>query len=417
MTAGLLAAGERPLEGPELKKRLRRVERRQALKALALVAPLLIFLVINFVLPITLMFFRSVEDHDVRRILPHTVEALAGWDGKALPDNQVAATLLADLAAVSDREDLSRAANRLNYDINGFRSLLFRTVRGLSKIEQGDALASLAKIDPRWNDIETWGAIKRAAGPMTSFYLLGALDLKKSSTGEIHRVGSERAIFIRVLGRTLWISAWVTVLCLLLGYPVAYLLATAPSSVANLLMILVLLPFWTSLLVRTTAWVVLLQTDGPVNGLLQWLGVIDRPVRLIFNRVGVYIAITHVLLPFMVLPLYSVMKGLGPNTMRAAVSLGAHPFKAFVRVYIPQTIPGIFAGTLLVFISAIGYYITPALIGGADDQMLSYFIAFYTNETTNWGLAGALGVVLLTITALLYLVYSRFAGNAGPRWA
>jgi putative spermidine/putrescine transport system permease protein len=119
----------------------------------------------------------------------------------------------------------------------------------------------------------------------------------------------------------------------------------------------------------------------------------------------------------MILPLYSVMKGIPSTTLRAAVSLGAHPFVAFARVYLPQTMPGITAGTLLVFISAIGYYVTPALIGGADDQMLSYFIAFYTNETTNWGMAAALGGVLLVITALLYDVYSRLAGQAGPRWA
>ncbi len=411
------AASAAGLGGGALRQRLRAVERRQAWKALALVAPLLLFLTVNFVLPIMLMFFQSVDDPDVRRVLPRTVQALAEWDGRALPGGAAAAALVADLGAVERREDLSRAANRLNYDINGFRTLLFRTARGLSSVAAGDPMAGLAELDPRWANIDTWAAVKRAAGPVTSFYLLAALDMKKDATGAIRRVESERAIFTRVLGRTLWISAWVTVLCLALGYPVAYLLATVPSTAANLLMILVLLPFWTSLLVRTTAWVVLLQTDGPVNALLQWLRIVDHPVRLIFNRVGVYIAITHVLLPFMVLPLYSVMKGLGPNTMRAAISLGAHPFRAFLRVYVPQTLPGIFAGTLLVFISAIGYYVTPALIGGADDQMLSYFIAFYTNETTNWGLAGALGVVLLAITAVLYFIYGRLAGTAGPRWA
>ncbi|MGE0753105.1 MAG: ABC transporter permease [Variibacter sp.] len=411
------AARSAQLGGEDLKQRLRRVERRQALKAFALVAPLLLFLAVNFLLPISLMFVQSVDDPDVRRVLPRTVAALADWEGRELPSAKAGAALVEDLRSVDSREDLSRAANRLNYDINGFRSLIFRTARHLSNIDTTDVMAALSGADPRWSNIETWAAIKRASGPMTSFYLLGALDLKKDAAGSIHRVSGERAIFLRVLGRTLWISAWVTVFCLLLGYPVAYLLAAVPSNIANLLMILVLLPFWTSLLVRTTAWVVLLQTDGPVNALLQWLGVIDHPVRLIFNRVGVYIAITHVLLPFMVLPLYSVMKGLGPSTMRAAISLGAHPFTAFRRVYVPQTAPGVFAGTLLVFISAIGYYITPALIGGADDQMLSYFIAFYTNETTNWGLAGALGVVLLAITATLYLVYSRLAGSSGPRWA
>jgi putative spermidine/putrescine transport system permease protein len=400
-----------------LKASLRRIERRQSLLAFALVAPLLLFLLVNFVLPIGLMLYRSIDDPEVRAALPRTAAALDAWDGRGMPPPAIAALLVDELGKANDSGDLSRAANRVNYDINGLRSLVMKTARNLPTAADGDAAQALAALDGRWGEAETWAALKRATGPTTSFYLLGALDLKRAATGEIQALEAERAIFLKVMARTLWIGFCVTVFCLLLGYPVAYLLATAPTSVANLLMILVLLPFWTSLLVRTTAWVVLLQKDGPVNGLLQWLGLIDQPLRLIFNRVGVYVAITHVLLPFMILPLYSVMKGIAPTTLRAAVSLGAHPFVAFARVYLPQTLPGITAGTLLVFISAIGYYVTPALIGGADDQMLSYFIAFYTNETTNWGMAAALGGVLLVITALLYAVFSRLAGQAGPRWA
>lgn len=402
---------------PELKANLRRIERWQAVRAFALVAPLLLFLLVNFLLPIGLMLARSVEDRDVRTILPRTLQALAGWNGQGLPDPAIAALLLEELGAARGSADLSRAANRLNYDINGLRTLLMRTGRNLPEVDGKDAMAALGAVDPRWADGETWVAIKRATGPLTTFYLLGALDLKENAAGDVTWIGEDRAIFLKVMGRTIWIGLCVTLLCLVLGYPVAYLLATAPSGIANLLMILVLLPFWTSLLVRTTAWVVLLQKDGLVNGLLQWAGLIDEPLRLIFNRVGVYVAITHVLLPFMILPLYSVMKGLGSTSMRAAVSLGAHPFVAFARVYLPQTLPGVTAGVLLVFISAIGYYITPALIGGADDQMLSYFIAFYINETTNWGMAAALGCLLLVITGVLYAVYSRLAGSAGPRWA
>jgi len=395
-----------------LKASLRRIERRQALIGGALVAPLLLFLAVNFLLPIAMMLFRSVDDPDVRAIMPRTTAALAAWDGRDLPSATVTAMMIEELEAARGGADLSRAANRLNYDINGFRSLLLKTARNLPSARDGDMLQALVAIDHRWGEIETWAAIKRAAGPLTSFYLLGAVDLKQSGGGEVQGIAPDRAIFLKVLGRTLWIGFWVTVLCLMLGYPVAYLLATASSKTANLLMILVLLPFWTSLLVRTTAWVVLLQKDGPVNSVLYAAGLIDEPLRLIFNRVGVYVAITHVLLPFMILPLYSVMKGIGPTAMRAAVSLGAHPFLAFARVYLPQTVPGITAGTLLVFISAIGYYVTPALIGGADDQMLSYFIAFYTNETTNWGMAAALGCILLVITALLYAVYDKLAGRA-----
>ena len=175
-------------------------------------------------------------------------------------------------------------------------------------------------------------------------------------------------------------------------------------------MILVLLPFWTSLLVRTAAWVVLLQREGPINGVLQALRITEQPLQLIYNRFGLYVAMTHVLLPFMILPLYSVMRAIPPQLMRAAASLGARPVRAFAQVYLPQTAPGIGAGCLLVFILAIGYYITPALVGGTDDQMISYFIAFFTNQTMNWGMAAALGAVLLAATLILFALYARLVG-------
>src|SRR5262249_16779054 len=193
-------------------------------------------------------------------------------------------------------------------------------------------------------------------------------------------------------------------------------LATARERVANLLMILVLLPFWTAVLVRTAAWLVILQREGMVNGLLRRLGVITEPLSLIHNRTGVYIAMTYVLLPFMILRIYGVRKGVWPVAVRAALSLGARPLVAFRRVYLPQTLPGVSAGCLLVFILAIGYYVTPALVGGADDQMISYFIAFYTNQTLNWGMAAALGVILLGITLLLYVVHSRLSGAVSLKW-
>jgi putative spermidine/putrescine transport system permease protein len=281
--------------------------------------------------------------------------------------------------------------------------------------DASDPLASLVSLDPRWGETETWGAMKRAIGPWTDFYLLAAVDLKRDATGAIAKVPEERAIFTTVFVRTFWISLIVAAVCAALGYPVAYLLATQPPAVTNLLLILILLPFWTSVMVRTAAWVVLLQSEGLVNQTLGWAGLIGEPLKLIYNRVGVVIAMVHVLLPFMVLPLYSVMKGINGNTVRAAVSLGAHPFVAFARVYFPQTLPGVVAGTLLVFISAIGYYITPAIVGGADDQMISFFIAFYTNQTLNWGLAAALGTALLGATLLLYFVYARLAGGAKPQ--
>jgi putative spermidine/putrescine transport system permease protein len=201
-------------------------------------------------------------------------------------------------------------------------------------------------------------------------------------------------------------------ICLLLGYPLAYWIATAPPATARRLMLLVLLPFWTSLLVRTTAWVVVLQSGGVVNSLLGWLGLVDptHPIELIHNRIGVLIAMTHILLPFMVLPIFSVMKSIPPNYMRAAASLGAPPLSAFLRVYLPLSLPGVSAGGLLVFILALGYYITPALVGGAQDQMLSYFIAYFASQVTNWGMAAALSATLLVLVLILYAVYHRIVG-------
>ena len=180
-------------------------------------------------------------------------------------------------------------------------------------------------------------------------------------------------------------------------------------------MILVLLPFWTSLLVRTTAWIVLLQNEGIVNEALLYLRIIDHPVRLIYDRFGVYVAMTHVLLPFMVLPLYGVMQAIQPAYMRAALSLGAPPSVAFARVYLPLTLPGVGAGCLLVFILALGYYITPALVGRRrrpDDQLLHRLLH---TDTVNWGMASALGAVLLVSTLVLYGVYQRLVGAEGMR--
>ena len=176
-------------------------------------------------------------------------------------------------------------------------------------------------------------------------------------------------------------------------------------------MILVLLPFWTSILVRVAAWIVLLQSGGLINSALIAMGVIDQPLQLVFNRTGVYVAMVHIMLPFMILPIFSVMKGISPSYVRAAVSLGCPPFRSFWKVYFPQAVPGVGAGCLLVFIICMGYYITPALLGSPKEQMVSYFVAFYTNQTINWGMAAALSAILFAATLLLYMVYSRLVGQ------
>ncbi len=401
--AAIVAEAEIPL-----KRRLRRSERTRQFKALGLVLPLLAFLLFTFLVPIGGMLWRSVDDWEVGQTLPRTAEAVAAWDGMDLPDEAAYAALASDVRQAYADRTLAVAAKRLNYVVNGYRTLLTKTGRALkAQPPPGEAKATLVGIDPAWGERATWAAIKGARGPVTDYYLLAALDLQRDLDGSIVHAPEEQSIYKDIFLRTFGIGLGVTLTCLLLGFPVAYLLASLPPKQSNLLMIFILLPFWTSLLVRTCAWIVLLQDQGLINDGLRWLGIIDHPIRLIFNRTGVFIAMTHVLLPFMILPLYSVMKAISPAYMRAAASLGAPPAVAFLRIYLPQTMPGIGAGSLLVFILAIGYYITPALVGGAGDQMISYFIAFYTTDTVNWGLASALGAVLLSATLVLAVVYGK----------
>ena len=397
-------------EAAALRRALKRSRRREQVRAAALVLPLFLFLLATFIVPIGAMLSRAVFDSEVAAIMPHVTAELARWDGRQLPPDAAYAALIEDVRAAREAGTLASAATRLNYDISGFRSLLFSTGRRIGGDVTGSPREILAAIDPKWNDRETWAVIRRAGGPVTDFYLLAALDLRRDASGAITATPPEQAVFRNVLGRTLLISGVVTLVCLLLGYPVAYFIARQPPARAAVLLFLVLLPFWTSLLVRTVAWVVLLQREGVLNSLLLSLGLIDEPVRMIFNRFAVYVAMVHVLLPFMVLPLYAVMKGIPPSYLRAASSLGAAPLTAFRRVYMPQTLPGVGAGCLMVFIQALGYYITPALVGGADDQMISYFIAFYASKTVNWGMAAALSIVLLAATLALYAVYDRMVG-------
>lgn len=378
--------------------------------ALGLTLPLLFFLLAFFVLPIFGMLSRSVENREVSTILPDTSAALRAWDGEGMPDAPVLAAFAREAKAAQDARTLAAVARRLNEERSGWRSVVMAAGRRAVEAPGGDWRAAFAALNPAWGEPAIWRAMRRAASPFTDRYLLAAVDLERDAAGGVTAVPPGEAVYRAVLLRTLWISGAVTLICLVLGYPLAYRLATLPEGTANLLLMLVLLPFWTSLLVRTASWIVLLQREGPLNAGLLAAGLIEAPLALVFNRPGVLIAMTHVLLPFMVLPLYSVMRGIAPGYVRAALSLGAPPATAFLRVYLPLSMPGVAAGCLLVFILALGYYITPALIGGAADQMLSYFVAFFTLETVNWGMAAALGTVLLTGTLLLYLVYARVLG-------
>ncbi len=385
-------------------------------RAAALVAPLFLFLVASFLVPIGAMMWRAIGDPDVAPVFPRTLAALKGWDGRDLPGEAAHAALVADIRVARAEGTLASAATRLNYDVNGYRSLLFSTARRLPAEGAGDLRAALVAINPLWAERDSWAAIRRAAGPVTDLYLLAALDLRRDAEGSILGVPADQAVFGTVLVRTLWIATVVTLICLALGYPVAYLLARLPERQANPLLILFLVPFWTSLLVRTAAWVVLLQREGVINAFLTGAGLASEPLPMIYNRFAVYVAMVHILLPFMILPLYSVMRGIPPAHLRAASSLGAPPFTVFRRVFLPQSAAGVAAGSLLVFIQAIGYYVTPALVGGANDQMISYFIAFYAGRTINWGMAAALSILLVGATVALFMVYRRLAGSQMPRF-
>ncbi|MFZ5538664.1 MAG: ABC transporter permease [Pseudomonadota bacterium] len=398
------------MASPTLAAQLARAERTKKLKAVLLTAPLLLFLLLTFLAPIGALLTKSFVDTEVADALPNVTREIKRWDGRALPDEATFAALIDDVRAARAAGTLAPAATRLNYDVSGFRTLLFSTARQLPERLELPARETLLAIDPKWSEVETWGAIARAAGPTTSLYLLAAVDLKLTADGRLVGAPREEAIFVQVLGRTFAIATAVTVLCLVLGYPLAYVLASLPARTANALLVLVLLPFWTSLLVRTSAWIVLLQHEGVLNSALLQAGLIDQPLEMLYRRAAVYAAMTHVLLPFMVLPLYAVMRQIPPVHVRAALSLGAPPSTAFWRVYAPQTLPGVGAGVLMVFIQALGYYITPALVGGPDDQMLSYFIAFYASKTINWGMAAALSLALLAATVALYYVYDRLVG-------
>ncbi len=395
-----------------LRKQLHRVSRGQKVRAFALVAPLLLFLLLAFVAPIVLLLTTSVRNPEVVTAMPRTAELIQSWDRTGLPNDRILYTFANELKSARENRAIGRVGKRLNYSISGFRSLVLQTGRQLESVEisQSTVRSELLGIDNRWGQTDYWVAVQEAATPVTDFYLLAALDLKRDTAGDLVAVPDDRSLYIDVMARTFWISFVVTLSCLFLGYPLAYLLATLPTRKSNLLMYLVLLSFYTSLLVRTTAWLVLLQSQGLVNDLGIFLGLYEDRIQLIHNRFGTYVAMVHIFLPFMLLPIFSVMKGIPSQYVRAARSLGAGPVLAFREVYLPQTLPGVAAGCLLVFILSLGVYVTPALVGGPRDQMVSYFIATYTNQTVNWGMASALSVILLLAVMIVFGVYIRLVG-------
>lgn len=398
-------------DGKPLKAALRVANARAKRNAIYLVLPLLAFLLITYIVPIVQMMSRSVQNPEIASFLPETSSAIVVWDGTGLPPEEVFAAMARDLDA-GGRATIGRAAARLNAELPGARSTMMRSMRGADVLSAPFKEALIAK-DEDWGDPLLWKIIQRESRTITPAYYLRALDYEYNADNEIVPRPEELQVYRSIFWQTAWMSLLITSLTIILGYPIAHLLATLPLKSANLLMILVLLPFWTSLLVRTSAWIVLLQQEGVVNDLLVLMNIVgdDGRIRLIYNRIGTIIAMTHILLPFMILPLYSVMKTIPPSLTRAARSMGATPLRAHLSVYFPLTIPGLAAGVLLVFILAIGYYITPALVGGESGVFISNLIADrMTGSLSQLRLALALATLLLVGVLVFYWVFNKLVG-------
>lgn len=386
--------------------------RKQRLKSLALVAPLALFLLVFFIIPLVTMMKESVSDPVAAKALPRTAQAVKNWDPTTQPTNQMKAALAEDIRTNEDVQLFGDLVRRLNSEQPGFRTLMSKTRNQLEKLEDpvDYTQIDLVAIDKKWGRLPYWQTIAGAASTtLTDRNLLAAIDMERDIQGNIHALPDSASANVTIMVRTFITALSVTIACILIGIPFAMIAASVEGWKRQLLLGAVLLPLWTSLLVRTAAWFILLQDQGLINSTLIALGITSEPLALIFNRTGVIIAMTHVLLPFMVLPVFSVLIGIPKNLMPAAASLGAHPLRSFFHVLLPLIMRGVVSGSLLVFMTALGYYITPALIGGAKDQLISSVIAFYAMGAANWGMAGALGMVLLVATILLYTVYMRLS--------
>jgi len=389
--------------------RISATDQRESLRPLALAAPLLLLLLFSFGAPIVALLSRAVYEPTIANALPRTVAALRQDSGAGVPGEPVFLALAADLKQAQAAGAVYEFAKTLNTRLPGARSQVLRAAR-IATQDQATGKEAMIKAAPLLAEEQSWAAIRTGTNRFTSFYLLSAFDLRWTERGTIGAVPADQAVFLRVFGRTFLIATIVTLATLALAFPLAFVITSLRPAIAGIVLVLVLLPFWTSILVRTAAWTVILQKYGLLNDLLLWLGLTSDRLELMYSRTGLIIAMTHIQLPFTLLPIYSVMRSVKPSLVRAAQSLGARPFTAFWRVYLPQVMPGVLAGCLLTFILCLGYYITPVLIGGASDQLISNFIANYVNVELNWEMAAALSFVLLASTLGLYVTLTRYLG-------
>jgi putative spermidine/putrescine transport system permease protein len=441
-------------DGVPLKESLKKSLRRTKIRSFLLLLAPLLFLLIMFVTPIGSLLSRSVDDTSINIVLPETFVQYELWEDKSqIPNEEMFAAVINDIRVTHKMEDsrgknigknlLGKAGTRMTYEFSGWRSLLLKTVKSATAVDkkskeevkpykwEAPYKEKMIKRDKRWGKVEFWQSLGAMKDPYTMGYYLNAVDLRYDANKNIIEKKEHLKIYKTIWMRTLQVSLMVTIFCLILAYPVSYLLATLPMRTSNLLMICVLMPFWTSLLVRIVAWMIMLQQNGVVNDTLVGIlpcfeGMVNLPffgetnldlcfsdedrIPMMYNFTGTIIVMTQVLLPFMILPIYSVMRGIPPSYMKAAQNLGATPTRAFIRVYMPQSVPGIGAGCILVFIVAIGYYITPELVGGKDGLMIGNFVAREMQTTLNWGLAAAMGALLLAAVLILYWAYDRLIG-------
>ncbi len=410
------------VDGKPLKEALAHAQSRAKRRAFLLVLPLLAFIIVSFIFPIGQMLYKSVHNSGFTiskdfgtGVSTPIMTNLAEWFDEnpqgAEPNEEAYAALAADLVVLRELKAPGQAGTRINYELSGSRSMFTKAARKAKKLEPPFKEAIIA-LDMDWADPSLWQAMRTASNAVTVNFYLAALDRKRADDGSVEMVPENRQVYVTLFKRTLFLSLLITFTCFILAFPIAHLLATLPLRISNLLMILVLLPFWTSLLVRTTSWMIMLQSQGVLNDAMVATGIIsdENRIQMMYNQTGTVVAMTHILLPFMVLPLYSVMSMINPSYVRAARSMGATSWTAFRRIYFPQTVPGIGAGALLVFILSVGYYITPALVGGADGQLISNLIAFHMTKSLNWSLAAALAAILLGAVLLLYWLYDRLIG-------
>ena len=400
-------------DGIPLKQSLKKAERKNKIRALLLVSPLLLFIFFTFIVPIGSMLTRSTDDSYINSVFPKTFKVYQKWDRQGLPPEEVYAAMFIEIKKASGFE-IGKASTRMNYAKSGWKSMIKKSKRKFKKIgeDEGPFKDKMIEVDKKWGDAEFWLALGVMVDPKTYEYYLNSVDKKYDSEKNIIDQPENRQIYVKTWVKTFKVSILVTLFCFMLGYTISYLLATLPLKYSNLLMICVLLPLSTSLLVRIVVWMVILQQKGVFNNLMVISGLIadENRWQLMYNQTGTIIVMTQILLPFMVLPLYSVMKTISPNYMRAALNLGASPLHAFWRIYMPNSVPGISAGGMLVFVIAIGYFITPELVGGKDGQMIGNWIGYHLKTTLNWGLSAALGGILLVVMTILYWIYNKLVG-------